>query len=56
MSHGASDEGRCFYPRRIHGNILGDINSRCELVGDLGEHGNVKTTSAPVPLANMFLH
>merc|ERR1712125_80878 len=34
--------------------VLGDINSRRGLVGDLGDRGNVKTVSAMVPLANMF--
>ena len=36
------------------GDILGDINSRRGMVGELGERGNVKTVSAQVPLANMF--
>ena len=41
-------------PEEYMGDILGDINSRRGLVGDLGERGNVKTVSAKVPLANMF--
>merc|ERR1712167_548355 len=41
-------------PEEYVGDILGDINSRRGLVGDLGERGNVKTISAQVPLANMF--
>jgi elongation factor G len=41
-------------PEEYMGDILGDINSRRGLVGDLGERGNVKTISAVVPLANMF--
>merc|ERR1712176_1560390 len=41
-------------PEEYMGDILGDINSRRGLVGDLGERGNVKTVSAQVPLANMF--
>jgi elongation factor G len=41
-------------PEDYMGDILGDINSRRGLVGDLGERGNVKTISAQVPLANMF--
>ena len=41
-------------PEEYMGDILGDINSRRGLVGDLGERGNVKTISAQVPLANMF--
>merc|ERR1712154_344385 len=41
-------------PKEYMGDILGDINSRRGLVGDLGERGNVKTISATVPLANMF--
>ena len=36
-------------------DILGDINSRRGLVGELGDRrNNVKTISAQVPLANMF--
>merc|ERR1711935_567409 len=41
-------------PEDYMGDILGDINSRRGLVGDLGERGNIKTISAQVPLANMF--
>ena len=41
-------------PEEYMGDILGDINSRRGLVGDLGERGNTKTISATVPLANMF--
>merc|ERR1712228_548709 len=41
-------------PEEYMGDILGDINSRRGLVGDLGERGNVKTVAAQVPLANMF--
>jgi elongation factor G len=41
-------------PEEYMGDILGDINSRRGLVGELGERGNVKTISAMVPLANMF--
>ena len=41
-------------PEEYMGDILGDINSRRGVVGDLGERGNVKTISAQVPLANMF--
>merc|ERR1711920_454826 len=41
-------------PEEHMGDILGDINSRRGLVGDLGERGNTKTISATVPLANMF--
>jgi len=41
-------------PEEYMGDILGDINSRRGMVGDLGERGNVKTISAQVPLANMF--
>jgi elongation factor G len=41
-------------PEEYMGDILGDINSRRGLVGDLGERGNVKTIAAQVPLANMF--
>merc|ERR1711937_835512 len=41
-------------PEEYMGDILGDINSRRGLVGDLGERGNVKTVQAMVPLANLF--
>ena len=41
-------------PEEYMGDILGDINSRRGMVGELGERGNVKTVSAQVPLANMF--
>jgi len=41
-------------PEEYMGDILGDINSRRGMVGDLGERGNVKTIQAMVPLANMF--
>merc|ERR1712032_66540 len=41
-------------PEEYMGDILGDINSRRGMIGDLGERGNVKTISAMVPLANMF--
>merc|ERR1712174_115338 len=41
-------------PEEYMGDVLGDINARRGLVGDLGERGNVKTISAMVPLANMF--
>jgi elongation factor G len=41
-------------PEDYMGDILGDINARRGVVGDLGERGNVKTISALVPLANMF--
>lgn len=41
-------------PEEYMGDILGDVNSRRGLVGDLGERGNVKTVSAMIPLANMF--
>merc|ERR1711879_549423 len=41
-------------PEEYMGDILGDINSRRGMVGELGERGNVKTISASVPLANML--
>ena len=41
-------------PEEYMGDVLGDINSRRGMVGDLGERGNAKTISAMVPLANMF--
>merc|ERR1712078_35566 len=33
-------------PEEYMGDILGDINSRRGMVGDLGERGNVKTVAA----------
>jgi elongation factor G len=41
-------------PEEYMGDILGDINSRRGLVGELGDRGNIKTINAMVPLANMF--
>merc|ERR1712086_832686 len=41
-------------PEEYMGDILGDVNSRRGLVGDLGDRGNVKTIAALVPLGNMF--
>jgi len=41
-------------PEEYMGDILGDINSRRGMVGELSERGNVKTIAAQVPLANMF--
>merc|ERR1719424_2085594 len=41
-------------PEEYMGDILGDINARRGMVGDLGERGNIKTVNALVPLANMF--
>merc|ERR1712232_234552 len=41
-------------PEEYMGDVLGDINSRRGIVGELGERSNVKTISAQVPLANMF--
>lgn len=41
-------------PEEYMGDVLGDINSRRGLVGELGDRGNIKTISAQVPLANMF--
>mmetsp|Transcript_39144 Transcript_39144/g.85883 ORF Transcript_39144/g.85883 Transcript_39144/m.85883 type:complete len:790 (+) Transcript_39144:151-2520(+) len=41
-------------PEEYMGDIIGDINSRRGMVGELGERGNTKTVAALVPLANMF--
>merc|ERR1712028_177389 len=41
-------------PEEYMGDVLGDINARRGMVGDLGERGNIKSISAQVPLANMF--
>merc|ERR1711924_242257 len=40
-------------PEDYMGDVIGDINSRRGLVGDLGERGNAKTIRASVPLANV---
>merc|ERR1712078_878234 len=41
-------------PEEYMGDVIGDINSRRGMVGELGERGNMKTVRAKVPLANMF--
>jgi elongation factor G len=41
-------------PEEYMGDILGDINGRRGLVGELADRGNIKSISALVPLANMF--
>merc|ERR1719258_480283 len=41
-------------PEEHMGDVIGDINSRRGMVGELGERGNMKTVKAKVPLANMF--
>jgi len=41
-------------PEEYTGDILGDVNSRRGLVGDLGHRCNIKTVSAMIPLANIF--
>merc|ERR1711966_610713 len=41
-------------PEEYMGDIIGDINARRGMVGELGERGNTKTVAAMVPLANMF--
>merc|ERR1719333_862688 len=41
-------------PEEYMGDVIGDINSRRGMVGELGERGNMKTIQAAVPLANMF--
>jgi elongation factor G len=41
-------------PEDYMGDVIGDINSRRGMVGELGERGNMKTVRAKVPLANMF--
>merc|ERR1719443_2832929 len=41
-------------PEEYTGDVIGDINSRRGMVGELGERGNMKTVRAKVPLANMF--
>merc|ERR1719224_378588 len=41
-------------PEEFMGEVIGDINSRRGMVGELGERGNMKTVRALVPLANMF--
>merc|ERR1719454_1974784 len=41
-------------PEEHMGDVIGDINSRRGMVGELGERGNMKVVRAKVPLANMF--
>merc|ERR1712078_681515 len=41
-------------PEDYMGDVIGDINSRRGMVGELGERGNMKVVRAKVPLANMF--
>mmetsp|Transcript_13194 Transcript_13194/g.33564 ORF Transcript_13194/g.33564 Transcript_13194/m.33564 type:complete len:743 (-) Transcript_13194:534-2762(-) len=41
-------------PEEHVGDVIGDINSRRGMVGELGERGNMKVVRAQVPLANMF--
>merc|ERR1719454_436544 len=41
-------------PEEYMGDVIGDINSRRGMVGELAERGNMKTVRANVPLANMF--
>ena len=41
-------------PEDYMGDVIGDINSRRGMVGELAERGNMKTVRANVPLANMF--
>merc|ERR1712217_705907 len=41
-------------PEEFMGNIVGDLNSRRGIIGELGERGNAKTVSARIPLAKMF--
>ena len=43
------------HPRGVHGDVIGDLNSRRGQVGELGEKpGGLKTVKAFVPLAEMF--
>eukprot|EP00746_Dinoflagellata_sp_MGD_P156477 gnl/MRDRNA2_/MRDRNA2_85837_c0_seq2.p1 gnl/MRDRNA2_/MRDRNA2_85837_c0~~gnl/MRDRNA2_/MRDRNA2_85837_c0_seq2.p1 ORF type:complete len:855 (+),score=206.25 gnl/MRDRNA2_/MRDRNA2_85837_c0_seq2:339-2567(+) len=41
-------------PEEFMGEVIGDINSRRGLIGELGERGNMKTVESRIPLANMF--
>jgi elongation factor G len=41
-------------PEDYMGDVIGDINSRRGMIGELGERGNMKVVRARVPLANMF--
>jgi elongation factor G len=41
-------------PEEYMGDIIGDINSRRGMIGELAERGNARSVSALVPLANMF--
>ncbi len=41
-------------PEESMGDVIGDINSRRGMIGELAERGNMKVVRARVPLANMF--
>ena len=41
-------------PEESMGDVIGDINSRRGMIGELAERGNMKVVRAKVPLANMF--
>merc|ERR1711985_112097 len=41
-------------PEEYMGDVIGDINSRRGMIGELGERGNMKTVESKIPLANMF--
>jgi elongation factor G len=41
-------------PEEFMGEVIGDINSRRGMIGELGERGNMKTVESRIPLANMF--
>jgi elongation factor G len=41
-------------PEEFMGSVVGDVNSRRGIIGELGERSGMKTVQAMVPLANMF--
>ena len=41
-------------PEEFIGSVIGDLNTRRAKITELGSIGNVKTTRADVPLAEMF--
>merc|ERR1719235_2728715 len=41
-------------PEDFMGEVIGDINSRRGVIGELGDRGNMKTVESRIPLANMF--
>jgi elongation factor G len=41
-------------PEEFMGDVIGDVNSRRGMIGELSERGNSKIVESKIPLANMF--